>query len=763
VLSPASDPESGVRTVAAGAAGGGWGILDLGTGDPAACRALSQAVSWSAEPIGVRVPAGCAAVPDDVDQAGRGRVELVILPADSPWRVAEVSSRYRTFVEVRNRAEALAAAAAGAQGLIARGREAGGEDGELSTFVLLQLLLGDDDLSLPVWAAGGIGPYTAPACVLGGAAGVVLDRQLALMPESDLPADTLAAIRRCDGSDGSDDFLASMFAQRWPTTTAAVRGIRATILHELARDPAELPLGSETPLAKALGVPLPVAQGPMTRVSDEPAFAAAVAAAGGLPFVALAVNDAQRCRTMLTETAAAALDRPWGVGLLGFAPEQLRAEQLAVVKEVRPSCAIVAGGRPSQVKELEAHGITTFLHVPSPVLLRQFLEAGVRRFVFEGSECGGHIGPRASFPLWEAQLAVLDDYLDRRPDTDEAPIDVLFAGGIHDARSAVMATVAAATLARRGTRIGVLMGTAYLFTREAVDCQAIQPLFQRQALAAEHTVLLRTAPGHATRCLASPFADEFERQRAELESSGASAQQVWGRLEELNVGRLRIASKGLERTGDELVAVGENAQLTDGLFMAGQVATLRTALTTIADLHTEVTGTGVHVPCRPNPGAARGVRAGGGNGGRETGPARRRRGWARLRVPPGRRPRRDSGRTWSPAGTPSPRCPPSAGTWRPTTRPRPPTSDGAAPPSGAGSSTHALRRARLRHPAAALGHIEPVQLLALEVAARALPTPATRTTPRVRPLADRGDLRRRSRAPTSPGYRPSARCGPHSR
>ena len=37
------------------------------------------------------------------------------------------------------------------------------------------------------------------------------------------------------------------------------------------------------------GQPLPVAQGPMTRVSDQAAFAAAVAAAGGVPYLALAV------------------------------------------------------------------------------------------------------------------------------------------------------------------------------------------------------------------------------------------------------------------------------------------------------------------------------------------------------------------------------------------------------------------------------------------------------------------------------------------
>ena len=61
--------------------------------------------------------------------------------------------------------------------------------------------------------------------------------------------------------------------------------------------------------------------------------------------------------------------------------------------------------------------------------------------------------------------------------TDE--LDVLFAGGIHDARSAAMVHAAAAPLVAAGGAAGILMGTAYLFTREAVSSGAIGPAFQR--------------------------------------------------------------------------------------------------------------------------------------------------------------------------------------------------------------------------------------------------------------------------------------------
>ncbi|SCE84106.1 Acyl transferase domain-containing protein [Micromonospora echinospora] len=612
VVNPGGAVEPAPRLAAAARVGGGLGVLDLAGGDDWVLRALVQAVAWSSGPLGIRVPAGCQATVDEVERVAPGGVDLVVLTSDSSWTVAEVAPRYRVLVEVTSRDEAHAAAEAGAHGLIARGMEAGGRGSDLSSFVLLQQLVADETLDLPVWVAGGVGPRTAAACLVGGAVGVVLDSQLALMPESELPTDVQSAIRRMDGSEtvlvdgirgirrggphdedselvpiGQDGWLASVFAERWPDTAAAVRGIRAMMLDAATDDAAGEVLAPGSPLAVDLGIRVPVAQGPMTRVSDEPGFAAAVAEDGGMPFVALALNGAKQTRRILTETAARLGDRPWGVGVLGFAPEEVREAQLEIIRELRPACAIIAGGRPPQAKALEQQGITTFLHVPSPGLLRQFLRSGARRFIFEGAECGGHTGPRASFPLWEAQLMVLEEYLDAEPDAATA-LQVFFAGGIHDARSAAMVATMASPLARRGARIGVLMGTAYLFTAEAVEHNAVQPLFQREAIAADRTALLETAPGHVTRCLPTPFVDDFHRVRDELRESGVESREAWQELEKLNIGRARIASKGIVREGDTLRSVDEDTQAAEGMFMAGQVAVLRDSATTIAGLHDSV-------------------------------------------------------------------------------------------------------------------------------------------------------------------------------
>ena len=649
-ISPCGVLEPSPHVITEASRGGGTGVLDLADGGPRPLHALARCASWSVAPIGIRIPAGCTATKAGVQRSAAGAVDLAVLGVDTPWGVTETASWCRVLVEVGSREEARKAAASGAHGLIARGMESGGRVSDLSTFVLLQQLLEDGPLGLPVWAAGGIGVRTAAACVLGGAAGVILDSQLGLMPESELPGDVMAVLRRMDGSEtvaspgqrglrvtgrparlagprdpaedttllpvGQDGQLAAAFAARWQDTASAVRGVRSAILETLGDDVAGHALAPGAPLASALGVRVPVAQGPMTRVSDQAGFAAAVAEDGAMPFIALALADGERSRRMLLEVAGALGERPWGVGVLGFVPEELRAAQLQVILDIKPAWAIVAGGRPAQAKELEQAGIATFLHVPSPGLLRQFLGSGVRRFVFEGAECGGHIGPRASFPLWEAQIDVIGEFLDARPAGEATQVQVLFAGGIHSGRSAAMVAAMAAPLTRRGAQIGVLMGTAYLFTQEAVDHGAIVPLFQRMALESDGTALLETSPGHVTRALRTPFVDEFARQRAELEAAGAESRDIWMSLEMLNTGRLRLASKGLEHDG---TGIGEATQAAEGLYMAGQVAVLRESVTTVAALHAGVTdgASGFHDTRR---GELRPLLAGHGQAG-PTGPA----------------------------------------------------------------------------------------------------------------------------------------------
>ena len=91
---------------------------------------------------------------------------------------------------------------------------------------------------------------------------------------------------------------------------------------------------------------------------------------------------------------------------------------------------------------------------------------------------------------------------------------VLFAGGIHDALSTSMVASLSASLLQKGLKVGVLMGTAYLFTQEAVDSGAILPRFQEVAQQCTQTQTVHTAPGHATRCASTPYIQSFENEKS---------------------------------------------------------------------------------------------------------------------------------------------------------------------------------------------------------------------------------------------------------
>ena len=601
--------------------------VDIGR-RPEAWPALFDALSRERAPgLGLRLP-------DGVDVAGLtppAGVRFVIadatlLPLPATWRDLPL------LAQVCSEAEAQAALAAGAAGLIAKGQESGGRTGDESGFVLLQRIAPVAEAAgVPVWCQGGMGLNTSAGAFAGGAYGIVLDAVLAGLPESGLP-DTLkkrvlamdgseprevagyqvlprnqraalalegldadairAALLRADAAGDADDALlpvgqdaalaAGVLAQ-CATVEALVNTLRTRVAGHLHQARALRVLDEGNAWAQSHGTRYPVAQGPMTRVSDTAAFSAAVAENGGLPFLALSLMKAGPSRELLAATREQVGDRPWGVGVLGFAAPEILEPQLELVKEFRPSALILAGGRPSQARPFIELGIATYLHVPSPGLLDLFLKEDATHFVFEGRECGGHVGPRYSFVLWEQAMARL--LASEHPER----LHILFAGGIHDARSSAMVAAIAAPLAARGAKVGVLMGTAYIATEEAVRDGAVLADFQRKALGGESTALVETAPGHAIRCLPSGFMGLFAREKARLRSEGVEQKAAWQALESLTVGRLRIASKGVDYVDGVLAPVDAALQEAEGMYMIGQAIALRREVVTIAALHEDAT------------------------------------------------------------------------------------------------------------------------------------------------------------------------------
>ncbi|MGJ0509385.1 MAG: SDR family NAD(P)-dependent oxidoreductase [Methylocystis sp.] len=633
----------------AGLRAGECGVLDLGLLDDVeliageilrfAGETGEWGVRWDAQGLDTR----------GGERLGRilpSRAPLLILAGFDPRASRDASKLSSAFEAFRKRADRLlievcdletatAAAALGCDGLIVKGHEAGGRIGSRSTFILLQDLKGK--IGIPYWAQGGVGFHGAAAAALAGAAGVVLREQLWLTDESPFDAHERKAFAQLDGSEtvviesrgtafrffsrsgrrrlqelesaaagsdcgallqhhvtqaddpivpmGQDIAFAQSFAKQHGAVGRILAALRESVAATLEFARKQRCLAPDSTLAAAHSTKYPIVQGPMTRVSDVAGFALAVAEAGALPFVALSVLRKPQVQRLLNDTHALLGKRPWGVGVLGFVPLELRREQLEAIREAAPSFAIIGGGRPAQARELEAMGVSTYLHAPSPGLLASFLDEGARKFVFEGNECGGHTGPRTSFVLWEQAIETL---LAARID-DPSQIAILFAGGVHDAMSAAMASVMAAPLAARGMKVGVVMGTAYLFTEEIIRSGALAQEFQNQAVACRKTQLLQSGAGLYTRCADTPFCAEFNNLRRSLILEGATRDEMLRRLETLNIGRLRIASKGLAHSsGTAGAPVDLPTQRREGLYMLGDAATMRSAPTTIAALHREV-------------------------------------------------------------------------------------------------------------------------------------------------------------------------------
>ncbi len=556
-------------------------------------------------------------------------IEFLIVAGDIS-RLPDHWWQVPVLAEVCSVHEAALALDAGASGLIAKGQESGGLVGAESSFVLLQCVLAladerrcESGRPVPVWCQGGIGLNTAAGACAGGAFGVVIDAALAVYPQSSLPETVKNQILAMDGSEvhnaggyqvygrgqrqaaehaalsaaevrealasgallavGQDAALASLAIRECPSLESLFNTMRMRIAGQIGQARSLRVLDEGNAWARAHGTRYPVAQGPMTRVSDTAEFAAAVADAGGLPFLALSMMREAPSRALMQATSDKLGDKPWGVGVLAFASADIVEPHLALVREFKPAFLVLAGGRPAQARPFIAQGIPTYLHVPSPGLLDMFLKDGATHFIFEGRECGGHVGPRYSHVLWEQALALLDRV--ERPED----LHILFAGGIHDARSGAMVAAIAARLAARGAKLGVLMGSAYIATREAVEAGAVLPRFQQKALEGKGTVLVETAPGHAIRCLPTGFVDLFERERERFKREGVERKHVWRALETLTVGRLRIATKGVDYVDGMLSPIDADTQDAEGMYMLGQIIALRHSVIGMDELHAQVT------------------------------------------------------------------------------------------------------------------------------------------------------------------------------
>ncbi len=188
-----------------------------------------------------------------------------------------------------------------------------------------------------------------------------------------------------------------------------------------------------TPLCELLGIEQPIVQAPMSAVAE---LAAAVSNAGALGMLALTWSTP--AGDVVRDTAALT-DRPFGGNLI-LASDQHRRLDEALEAGLR-IVSLMWGDPAGYVEQVhDADGVV--LHtVRSAEEARRAAASGVDVVVAQGWEAGGHVwGQVATLPLVPAVVDAV------------APMPVIAAGGIGDARGVAAVFALGAQAAWLGTR-----------------------------------------------------------------------------------------------------------------------------------------------------------------------------------------------------------------------------------------------------------------------------------------------------------------------
>ena len=162
------------------------------------------------------------------------------------------------------------------------------------------------------------------------------------------------------------------------------------------------------------------------------------------------------------------------------------------------------------------------------------------RFIFEGSEAGGHVGTLSSLVLWEMALEKILSLPDKRCQA----LTAVFAGGLGTRYGSYFISGAAAVLAARGVKVGIQVGSAYLFTREIRETGAIQEVYQEVVCRGDRTILTGETVGLTSRTVPTPFTEKMVDIEYDQLGRKIPLSERKDKFEQENIGSLLIGAKG---------------------------------------------------------------------------------------------------------------------------------------------------------------------------------------------------------------------------
>ncbi len=579
-------------------------------------------------------------------------LDAIVVPLEKNDTPADFSlfADTRIVLEVKDIDMVNAIDAVSPHALLLKGNEAAGKVSAYSSFILMQWYL--EKTGYPVFVQGGVGMHTTAGLFAAGVSGIVLDSQLLLADEAPVAKKFKELLGTLDENDtteiaaggdryrvfaklgtkivkklkqnaaalpedkegesaiyreieqhiiGLDDpeaaFVQSLFylgqdavfAKYFSKSTTALEDMIADFFRQTGEHldfvDAFDPVQPGTALAGEHGTTLPLIQGPMANISDNAKFAAKVFQAGALPFLAVGSLPEELADPML-KAGARNLER-FGAGLVGIeAFNPCAKSHIEMVKKYNIPFALFAGGVPSQVADLEKAGTKTYLHTPSVSMLENAVKNGCTRFIFEGTEAGGHVGSLSSLVLWEAAAARLLEKYDR----DLSSLSLVFAGGISSCFASYFMSGMTSHLAARGAKIGLQVGTAYLFTREITETGSMTKQYQQIISKENRTVVVGKSVGLASRTAPTEFAKMMLETEQEMIAGNDSLDKRKRSFEKKNLGSLLIGAKGFlpdfNNPGPEHYQYFDDKEHRErGNFLVGDSLAFLQAPLAIADVH----------------------------------------------------------------------------------------------------------------------------------------------------------------------------------
>ncbi|MFO7886217.1 MAG: SDR family NAD(P)-dependent oxidoreductase [Desulfobacteraceae bacterium] len=155
------------------------------------------------------------------------------------------------------------------------------------------------------------------------------------------------------------------------------------------------------------------------------------------------------------------------------------------------------------------------------------------------------MGALTSLVLWEAAISkLLETRSEDHDKTDLSALTLIFAGGISTCFASCFISGFASHLAAKGAKIGIQVGSAYLFSKEIVDTKSMTKQYQEIISKENETMVIGTTVGLASRTAPTDFAKMMIETEKEMIRKKEKLEVKKRAFEKKNIGSLLIGAKG---------------------------------------------------------------------------------------------------------------------------------------------------------------------------------------------------------------------------